>query len=194
MADGPTRSPEQRSRGSVAADDVPSSRWAKARSREPCALTGRRYRRSGGAPGPASKSSGESGSEGAAARAPARSIAFGAKRSEIWTMGIRDLLAAVRRRRAEPEPQSYRYPAPTSVEQLLAEIEAEHVARARRIRVLERQLAAEGIPPASTPTGREIAMVADVLEGLSRAELPRLNTEELRYLAATVRGLATWTE
>lgn len=105
-------------------------------------------------------------------------------------MRFRDLLRAIGHRNAEPGSEPYREPAPDDIAHVLRELEAEMAARGLRIRVLERQLAASGVNPTPTPTGRDLAAAADVLDGLAQGRAPRLNTLELRRLAGIIRGLA----
>lgn len=86
----------------------------------------------------------------------------------------------------------YREVAPVSSAEALRDLREFVSAQSLRIRVLERQLVAEGLEPATTPDRAEIRAAVDVLEGLSRGQGPRLNTLELACLAESLRGLATW--
>lgn len=86
----------------------------------------------------------------------------------------------------------YREVAPVSGAEALRDLQELVSAQCRRIRVLERQLVAEGLEPAPTPDRAELRAAVDVLEGLSRGQGPGLNTLELASLAEALRGLATW--
>jgi hypothetical protein len=63
-----------------------------------------------------------------------------------------------------------------------------------RIRVLERQLEARGEIPVATPTGRQLKLVVDILDGLARLESPNMNTLKIGQLADYMRGLSLWVD
>lgn len=106
-------------------------------------------------------------------------------------MSIRSRLAAALA--PEPEPKQPRTPyRETPVEtpaDVLDELEARMAGLVVRVRVLERQLLAQGIEPASTPSGYHLRRAADLLEHKGTA-----NTIELGVLADMLRGLAAWSE
>jgi len=93
---------------------------------------------------------------------------------------------------AQPSPGSYREaPADTSAA-ALRDLQTFMALQAVRIRVLERQLAAQGHAPAATPTIHEFRKIVDLLEALARCKGHQLNTLELESLADCVSGLADW--
>lgn len=91
---------------------------------------------------------------------------------------------------AAPEASPYR-DEPDDRLAALADLEALVAGQARRIRVLEQQLAAAGQEPVPTPSGRDLLEVAEILDNLAHARgSARWNTIELGALAKLVRGLA----
>lgn len=107
---------------------------------------------------------------------------------------IRQLLRTLRSfadKPSTPPMSGYREPAPIGAADALRDLEAHMAAQQLRIRVLERQLVADGRMPCTTPDLHDLRAVVDVLDQLARLEQPRLNTLELRTLADRMRGLAT---
>lgn len=103
-----------------------------------------------------------------------------------------DRLFSITTKPSEPARAGYRDPAPVGAADALRDLESHMAAQRLRIRVLERQLVADGRVPCTTPSLHELRAVVDVLDALARLDYPRLNTLELRALADSMRGLATW--
>ncbi len=112
------------------------------------------------------------------------------------TLGDRIKAALVALRAPKPAPAAapagYRSEAPLSLDDALGQLESHTRALALRVVALERQLAAQGIEPATTPNVHELRQIQRLLDALGRCENPNLNTLELRLLASSLRGLTTW--
>jgi hypothetical protein len=108
---------------------------------------------------------------------------------------IRELIDFLRGRPTAPkQPAGYRDAPTLTRRDVLGDLEAHLYAKQLRIRTLERQLREQGIEPAPTPDASELLAVADVLDCCARGETSNQSVEDLRYLAALVRGLGTWRE
>jgi hypothetical protein len=109
---------------------------------------------------------------------------------------IARLRAAWRNRQAPPPPQRalpYRA-SPDSGEALVRDIETRLAGLALRVRALEHQLEVRGEEPTPSPTGRQLVVVAEILDALSRSGdlITRWTTRDFRDLAVLVRGLARY--
>jgi hypothetical protein len=105
---------------------------------------------------------------------------------------IRQLIDFLRRPPAPAQSSGYR-DAPTMTRRdVLGDLEAHLMAKHLRIRALEHQLREQGIEP--TPDARDLLVVAGVLDCCARGEANNQSFDDLRYLAALVRGLGTWHE
>lgn len=103
-------------------------------------------------------------------------------------MSFRSRLAAALAPKSKPR-SPYREVVETPAD-VLGEIEERMTGLVRRVRALERQLLAQGIEPAPTPSGVHLRRAADLLEHKGSPA----NTIELAALAAMLRGLAAWSE
>jgi hypothetical protein len=107
---------------------------------------------------------------------------------------IRELINYLRRPPAPVQSSGYRDAPPMTRSDVLGDLEAHLMAKHLRIRALEHQLRELGIEPAPTPDARDLLVVADVLDCCARGQASNQSFDELRYLAAVVRGLGTWRE
>lgn len=107
---------------------------------------------------------------------------------------IRELLDFFRRPTAPSQSAGYRDAPAMTRRDVLGDLEAHLCAKQLRIRTLEHQLREQGIEPAPTPDASELLAVADVLDCCARGETSSQSIDDLRYLAAMVRGLGTWRE
>jgi hypothetical protein len=107
---------------------------------------------------------------------------------------IRELINYLRRPPAPVQSSGYRDAPPMTRRDVLGDLEAHLMAKHLRIRALEHQLRELGIEPAPTPDARDLLVVADVLDCCARGQASNQSFDELRYLAAVVRGLGTWRE
>jgi hypothetical protein len=107
---------------------------------------------------------------------------------------IRELIDFLRRPAAPSQSSGYRDAPVVTRRDVLGDLEAHLMAKHLRIRALEHQLREQGIEPAPTPDARDLLAVADVLDCCARGEANNQSFDDLRYLAAVVRGLGTWRE
>jgi hypothetical protein len=108
---------------------------------------------------------------------------------------IRELIDFLRGRTTAPkQPAGYRDAPAMTRRDALGDLEAHLYAKQLRIRALEYQLREQGIEPTPTPDARDLLDVADVLDCCARGEASRQSFDNLRYLAAVIRGLGTWRE
>jgi hypothetical protein len=107
---------------------------------------------------------------------------------------IRELLDFFRRPAAPAQSSGYREAPAMTRRDALGDLEAHLMAKQLRIRALEHQLREQGIEPTPTPDARDLLVVAEVLDCCARGEANNQSFDDLRYLAAMVRGLGTWRE
>jgi hypothetical protein len=107
---------------------------------------------------------------------------------------IRALINYLRRPPAPAQSSGYRAEQQMTRRDVLGDLEAHLMAKHLRIRALEHQLREQGIEPAPTPDARDLLVVAEVLDCCARGEANNQSFDDLRYLAAMVRGLGTWHE